>query len=152
MTPGQLAIITDHINFQGTSPLLGPRGRGNDFPDMGQAYSPAIREVLAEAARSVDVVLHEGVYAACLGPAYETPAEVRMLARLGADLVGMSTVPEILAAAELGLPAAALAVVTNRAAGLANETLAHEDVTLLAGQVAPRLAAVIEATCAGLDR
>ncbi len=148
--PGAIVVIEDHINLLGQTPLLGPRRRHGDFPDMGQAYHPAITGALFAAGRARDVELSGGVYLATLGPAYETPAEVRAFARLGADVVGMSTVPEVLACAELGMPAGALAVVTNRAAGLASGALEHHDVTGVASRTAPRLADVLEHACAAL--
>lgn len=151
LDPGRVAVITDHINFQFTSPLLGPRSGGpTDFVDMSDAYSPRLRAALFSAASQHGLNLLSGVYLACLGPAYETPAEIRAFRAIGADLVGMSTVLEVLAAREAGLEVAALAVVTNRAAGLADGGLDHSEVTDIAGGVAPKLAKVFEAVCNGL--
>ncbi|HET6953635.1 MAG TPA: purine-nucleoside phosphorylase [Acidimicrobiales bacterium] len=131
---GQPVLIADHINLTGQSPLSGPpppEGLPARFVDLTDAYSPRLRAL----ARAVDPGLAEGVYAGLPGPQYETPAEIRMLRMLGADLVGMSTVWETIAARHLGLEVLALSLVTNLAAGLSGEPLAHEEV-LEAGRVA----------------
>jgi purine-nucleoside phosphorylase len=122
---GEPCLISDHINLTGTNPLIGPNhGPGPRFPDMSHIYSPELRAL----ARSVDPALKEGVYAGLLGPSYETPAEVKMLASLGADLVGMSTVLEAIVAHYLGGRVLAISTVSNRAAGLRQEALSHEEV------------------------
>lgn len=144
MQPGSLALITDHINLQGTSPLVGPAWGQTRFPDMSTAYAPHLQAAVQRAADHLDLPLQSGVYAAMMGPAYETPAEIRMLQAMGADLVGMSTVPEILAAAECGLPAVAIAMVSNRAAGLAGHPLTHDEVTETAHAAADDFATLIE--------
>jgi purine-nucleoside phosphorylase len=130
--PGEWMMITDHINLTGTSPLLGdfaaaavPGGR---FVDMTDTYSRRLHEKFRAAARKIDIVLHEGVYAGSIGPQYETPAEVRMLQKLGADAVGMSTVLEVIQARALGLEVAGFSCLTNLAAGLSKEKLSHEEV------------------------
>jgi purine-nucleoside phosphorylase len=135
---GELVLVTDHINLQGTNPLIGP-AFGTRFPDMSTAYDPQLRAGLTRAAGRVGVRLHEGVLVAMSGPAYETPAEIRMVRALGADVVGMSTVPEVLAAGEIGLRCAVVAVVSNRAAGLSGEPLSHEEVTDAAAIAGVRL-------------
>lgn len=147
LDPGQLMLVTDHLNLQGTNPLFGP-AYGTRFPDLSTAYDPHLCDVLRASAAEVDVPLHEGVYAAMPGPSYETPAEVRMLGMLGADVVGMSTVPEVIAANAIGLPAGAIAVVSNRAAGLSGGALHHGEVTENANLVAARLATLF-ATAVG---
>jgi purine-nucleoside phosphorylase len=119
LAPGRLALVADHINLTGRSPVVGPR-----FVDLTDAYSPELRAL----AREVDPALPEAVYAAVPGPHFETPAEVRMLRTLGADLVGMSTVLEAIAARELGARVLALSLVTNPAAGLGPGPVNHEDV------------------------
>jgi purine-nucleoside phosphorylase len=149
LDPGELMLVTDHINLQGTNPLFG-RAFGTRFPDLTHAYDPSTCDVLRAAAGKVSVRLHEGVYAAMPGPSYETPAEIRMLRTLGADVVGMSTVPEVIAANEIGLPAAAIAVVSNRAAGLSGSPLTHDEVTESAQNVAVGLARLFEAALPGL--
>ena len=148
LDPGTTVLIEDHLNLQHINPLVGP-AFGARFPDLSCAYDPGMGEVLQSAARHQDVRLATGVLAAMPGPAYETPAEVRMLRILGADVVGMSTVPEVLAAAELGLPTAVVAVVSNRAAGLGGGPLSHEEVTANAVLVADRLANLLSEAVRG---
>lgn len=145
LEPGQLVAISDHLNLQGTSPLVGPNDDtlGPRFPDMSAAYDPAARALAAEAARRLGLELREGVYAAWLGPAFETPAEIRMLRALGADLVGMSTVPEVLAARHLGIRCLALSCVTNMAAGVLPEPIDHERVLEVGAAAAGRLVALL---------
>jgi purine-nucleoside phosphorylase len=122
--PGAWMMITDHINLTGTSPLLG----APDFIDLSDAYSPQLRERFVGAAGKIDTVLHEGVYAGLLGPQYETPAEVRMLQKLGADAIGMSTVLEVIQARALGLEVAGFSCLTNLAAGISGKKLSHDEV------------------------
>jgi purine-nucleoside phosphorylase len=140
--PGTLVVVTDHINLQGSNPLTGP-AFGERFPDLTSAYDPEMRRLLTEAARAASCTVRHGVLAAMLGPSYETPAEVRMLRSLGADVVGMSTVPEVIAAAEVGLRCAVLAMVSNRAAGLAGHALSHAEVTETAVVAGDRMAATL---------
>jgi purine nucleotide phosphorylase len=123
--PGSLVLVSDHINFVGISPLFGEFG-SDRFVDMTAAYDPALRDRMRRAARAADISLHEGVYIWFAGPNFETPAEIRAAARLGADLVGMSTVPEVILARHAGLKVAALSIVTNLAAGLGADALTHE--------------------------
>jgi len=127
---GALVIITDHINLQGQNPLVGPNDDrfGPRFPDMTQAYSKLYRETALRAARRLGKTTYQGVYAGLLGPSYETPAEIRYLRSIGADLVGMSTIPEVIVARHMGLTVLAISCVTNMAAGISDETLSHEDV------------------------
>lgn len=127
---GALVAISDHINLQGANPLVGRHDPelGPRFPDMTEAYSARMRAAALETAGELGIRLHEGVYAAVLGPSYETPAEIRYLKTIGADLVGMSTVPEVIAANHLGLDVLAISCVTNLAAGLSGAKLNHEDV------------------------
>ena len=128
--PGDIAVITDHLNLTGLNPLVGrlPAEWGPQFPDMSQAYSPRLRALARDRAAALGIELEHGVYAGLLGPSYETPAEVRALQRLGAGLVGMSTVLEVIAAVHLGLECLGLSMVTNVAAGLDQESLDHDDV------------------------
>lgn len=129
-------VISDHLNLTGTSPLTGPHDeRGPRFPSMVDVYDPRLRAL----AREVDPALGEGVYAGLLGPAYETPAEVRMLSRLGADFVGMSTVLEAMMARYLGARVLGVSVVTNLAAGLTDEEPTHEEVQRTGKQASVRL-------------
>jgi purine-nucleoside phosphorylase len=127
---GALVLIRDHINLQGANPLVGPNHDrfGVRFPDMTHAYSRAFRKITREEAAKINFTLYEGVYAAMLGPSYETPAEIEYLRRIGADLVGMSTVAEVVAARHMGLNVLAISCVTNMAAGILDQPLSHAEV------------------------
>ncbi len=127
---GGLVLISDHINLQGSNPLAGPNddSLGPRFPDMSEAYSERYRTIAGEVAAELGIHLPEGVYAAVLGPSYETPAEIRALRAIGADLVGRSTVPEVIAANHMGLKVLAVSCVTNMAAGLQPKKISHEEV------------------------
>lgn len=144
LAPGDLVRITDHLNLSGQNPLAGENDErlGPRFPDLSDAYDPRLGALLDEAAAAAGVPLRAGVYACMAGPSYETPAEVRMLRGLGADVVGMSTVPEVIAARHMGVSVAGISVVTNRAAGLARAPLSHEEVAATAGKVRERLSAL----------
>ena len=152
--PGDLVRIVDHLNLSGTNPLMGPNDErlGPRFPDLSEAYDARLGALLEDAAARAGVTLRRGVYACLPGPSYETPAEIRMLRLLGADLVGMSTVPEVIAARHMGVPVAGLSVVTNFAAGLSRRPLSHEEVAETAGRVRDRLAAVVEGFLPGAVR
>lgn len=128
--PGQLVLIADHINLLGQNPLTGPNDEnlGPRFPDMSEAYSKRYREIAREAGKDMGMELAEGVYAAVPGPSYETPAEIRWLRTIGADLVGMSTVPETIAANHMGLRVLGISCVTNLAAGVTDKKLDHKEV------------------------
>jgi purine-nucleoside phosphorylase len=145
LRPGTLVALSDHLNLQGTSPLVGPNDEalGPRFPDMTDAYDPAYRTLAHDAADRLGIRLGEGVYAAWLGPAFETPAEIRMLRALGADLVGMSTVPEVLAARHMGIRCLALSCVTNAAAGVLPEPIDHERVLEVGARAAGDLVALM---------
>jgi purine-nucleoside phosphorylase len=138
--PGQWMLLSDHLNLTGTTPLLG----GANFVDMSEVYSARLRARFRAAAQSLGVPLHEGVYAALLGPQYETPAEIRMLQRLGADAVGMSTALEAIQARALGLEVAAFSCLTNWAAGLSPQQLAHEEVITTGQAAAGQLVQILE--------
>jgi len=127
---GALVAISDHINLQGQNPLVGTNDErlGLRFPDLTQAYPKAYREIAHRAAQTLGQQLHEGVYAGLLGPSYETPAEIRYLRAVGADLVGMSTIPEVIAASHLGIKVLAISCVTNMAAGILDKPLHHSEV------------------------
>ena len=135
-SPGELVLIKDHVNLQGVNPLRGPNpDLGPRFPDMSAVYTPELRDL----ARSVtSFPLKEGVYAALVGPSYETPAEIRMLAAIGVDLVGMSTVPEAIVASYLGMRVLGISCVTNMAAGILDQALDHEEVIRAGKEAAPR--------------
>ncbi len=148
--PGDLMLVLDHLNLTGTSSLLGPNiaSLGPRFPDMSKAYDPRLCELLRTVASRAGIPIREGVYAGLLGPAYETPAEIRMLRTLGANAVGMSTVLEVIALRHMGVAVGALSCITNLAAGISKAPLDHKEVeetararrtelaTLLAGWIA----------------
>ncbi len=127
---GGLVLISDHINLQGSNPLIGPNDDrlGPRFPDMTEAYDRRFRELARAAAGELKLELQEGVYAALTGPSYETPAEIRYLRAIGADMVGMSTAPEVIVANHMGLRVLGISCVTNLAAGLSGRKLSHEEV------------------------
>ncbi|HKI00139.1 MAG TPA: purine-nucleoside phosphorylase [Candidatus Sulfotelmatobacter sp.] len=127
---GALVLIRDHINLQGANPLVGPNDDrfGVRFPDMTHAYAKEYRAIAQEEAARLKIPLHEGIYAGLLGPSYETPAEIEYLRRIGADLVGMSTVAEVIAARHMGIKVLAISCVTNMAAGILDQPLSHADV------------------------
>jgi purine-nucleoside phosphorylase len=127
---GALVLIRDHINLQGSNPLVGPNDDrfGVRFPDMTHAYAKEYRAITREEAAKLKIALHEGVYAGLLGPSYETPAEIEYLRRIGADLVGMSTVAEVIAARHMGIKVLAISCVTNMAAGILDQPLSHAEV------------------------
>jgi purine-nucleoside phosphorylase len=151
--PGTLMVTTDHINLTGRSPLTGPNADelGPRFPDMTEAWSPRLRARLQAAAAAEGVELREGVYVGLAGPAYETPAEVRMLAALGGDAVGMSTVLECIAARWVGLEVCGVSLVTNAGAGYSGAPLTHDEVLEAGATAGPRLARVIRRFISGLD-
>lgn len=142
---GALVAISDHINLQGANPLAGPNDDrlGPRFPDMTDAYTAELRAIALDTARELGITLHEGIYAAMLGPSYETPAEIRFLRTIGADLVGMSTVPEVIQANHLGLRVLAISCVTNMAAGLSGEKINHEEVLETGARVRSTLVALL---------
>jgi purine-nucleoside phosphorylase len=135
--PGDLMAIEDHLNLSGWNALCGHNDDrlGPRFPDMSTAYDPGLRGLLEQVARAREVPLKRGVYAILSGPSYETPAEIRMLRTLGADAVGMSTVPEVVAAAHMGVPVAGISCITNLAAGIGEKPLSHEEVAQTANRV-----------------
>jgi purine-nucleoside phosphorylase len=151
---GALVILCDHINLQGTNPLIGPNDErlGPRFPDMTQAYWKSYRVSAMAEAKRLGIEVHEGVYAALSGPSYETPAEIRYLRTIGADLVGMSTVPEVIVARHMGIRVLGISCVTNMAAGILDQPINHQEVletgervksqfVALLGAVIPRIAA-----------
>jgi len=135
--PGTLMLISDHLNLTGMNPLVGPNEAtlGPRFPDMSHAYDPRFAKLAHDAADSMDLQLEDGVYAALLGPSYETPAEIRMMRTLGADAVGMSTVPEVIALRHMGVRVSAVSCITNMAAGISKAPLDHKEVQQTAAQV-----------------
>lgn len=147
--PPTLMLIADHINFMWRNPLVGPMEEGEErFPDMSEPYDRELRALAREVAREQRITLEEGVYAGLLGPSYETPAEVRLFRSLGADAVGMSTVPEVIVARARGLRVMAVSTITNYAAGLTTATLSHEEVIAAANEVADGLAHLVKGVLA----
>jgi purine-nucleoside phosphorylase len=142
--PGELMILRDHINLLG-NPLVGPNEAelGPRFPDMTETYDPALRQIAVRACAAAGITAHEGVYIAMTGPSYETPAEIRMARTLGADAVGMSTVPEVIAARHLGMRVLALSCLTNPAAGVSDTPLDHRDVLVVAKRLRSTLMDVL---------
>jgi len=151
--PPTLMLIADHINLMFRNPLVGPVVEGDErFPDMSDPYDPALRTLAHEVARAERIPLEEGVYAALLGPSFETPAEIRMLQRLGADAVGMSTVPEVIAARARGVRCLGFSSITNVAAGLTTNKLSHLEVLEAGKQVAGQLERLIQGVVTRLPR
>ncbi len=142
---GALVLISDHINLQGANPLVGGDLAKSRFVDMTEAYPKRLRQTALHTAMELNVELHEGVYAALLGPSYETPAEIRFLKTIGADLVGMSTAMETIAANHLGMEVMAIACVTNLAAGLGEQKLVHEEVLQVANRVSDKFLRLLTA-------
>jgi purine-nucleoside phosphorylase len=144
---GDLMLIRDHLNLMGKNPLIGPNEEalGTRFPDMTRAYDPELSTATREAALALGIRLHEGVYAGLLGPTYETPAEIRMLRLLGADAVGMSTVPEVIALRHLRVRVTGISCITNLAAGISPHELSHTEVEECARAVRPRFVSLVSA-------
>jgi len=147
LTQGRLVVISDHINLQGDNPLSGPNDDkfGPRFPDMTNAYDKKYREITLAAGVRLGIDLAEGVYAALAGPSYETPAEIRYLHSIGADLVGMSTAPEVIAARHSGLRALGISCVTNAAAGVLDQPLNHKEVLETAERVKSQFIGLLRA-------
>jgi purine-nucleoside phosphorylase len=137
LKPGCLVVLKDHINLQGGNPLIGPNDNrfGERFFDMSEAYAPEFRRMALEEGRRQDIAIFEGVYAAVSGPSYETPAEIRYLRTIGADTVGMSTVPEVIVARHCGMKVLAISCVTNMAAGISQRPITHAEVLEIGEQV-----------------
>jgi purine-nucleoside phosphorylase len=145
-TPGTLMMIDDHINLMGSNPLVGPNDDrfGTRFPDMSEVYSKRLRAVAGDAARAHGLTLAHGVYVALHGPSYETPAEIRFLRTIGADAVGMSTVPEAIVARQMGVEVLGISCITNMAAGVLPQPLVHDEVMEVARRVRGSFSALLE--------
>jgi purine-nucleoside phosphorylase len=145
--PGDLVLVSDHINLLGVNPLTGPNDEslGPRFPDMSEAYPLAYRDIAKHTARELGIPMQQGVYAAMPGPSYETPAEIRFLRTIGADLVGMSTVPETIAANHMGMKVLAISCVTNMAAGILPQKLVHSEVLETGARVRDTLIKLLQA-------
>lgn len=146
LKPGDLVLLRDHLNLTGQNPLYGPNDDrlGPRFPDMSTVYPTALRDRAKAAARRAGSELGEGIYAWFTGPSYETPAEVEMARRMGADLVGMSTVPEAIAARHMGADVIGISLVTNYAAGMTDQPLSHEEVTETADLAKDRFTSIVD--------
>ena len=144
--PGDLMLITDHINLMGVNPLVGSNLEklGPRFPDMSEAYDSGLRRIALAAAREMGIELRQGIYAGLCGPSFETPAEIRMLRAIGADAVGMSTVPEVLVAGHMGIPVLGISCITNMAAGILPQKLTHQEVIDTTGRVKQRFASLLQ--------
>lgn len=150
---GSLMLIADHLNLMGQNPLVGPVLPGEErFPDMTEAYDPSLMTLAESVAKAEGIAVSRGVYAALLGPTYETPAEVRMLRMLGADAVGMSTVPEVIAARAGGLRVLGISLITNAAAGISGKPLDHAEVVAAGAEAAERFQRLVRGVLRGLPR
>jgi len=151
--PGDFMLIKDHINLSGRNPLVGPNDEriGPRFPDMSKAYDPQLRRLARDAADALGISLREGVYAWFLGPTYETPAEIRMARVLGADAVGMSTVPEVIAAIHCGLEVLGISCITNMAAGMLDQPITSDEVLEISARRQPDFAALMRAIIARVE-
>jgi purine-nucleoside phosphorylase len=151
---GALVLIRDHINLQGANPLVGPNDDrfGVRFPDMTHAYAKEYRQIAREEAAKLGIPQHEGIYAGLLGPSYETPAEIEYLRRIGADLVGMSTVAEVIAARHMGIKVLAISCVTNMAAGILDQALSHAEVMETGERVKTTFEALLRAVLPRMEQ
>ena len=145
--PGDLMVIADHINLMGSSPLIGPNpdGLGPRFPDMSAAYDAGLRRNALDIAGNLGIRMHQGVYLGVTGPNYETPAEIRMCRMLGADAIGMSTVPEVIVAAHMGIPVLGISCITNMAAGMSSQKIDHAEVLETTGKVSANFCRLLTA-------
>lgn len=145
-SPGDLMLIQDHINMLGASPLIGPNDDqiGPRFPDMSASYDPSLIELAKKEAKKYDIKVREGVYLATPGPQYETPAEIRMMRTMGADAVGMSTVPEVIAARHAGLQILGISCITNMASGILDQPLSHAEVIETADRVKDNFTSLVK--------
>jgi purine-nucleoside phosphorylase len=143
--PGSIVVVSDHVNLQGSNPLVGEWGTefGPQFPDMSEAYDPELRRLARSAAEEAGFQVHEGVYIALLGPSFETPAEIRMVRAAGGTVVGMSTVPEVIAARHMGMKVLVLSFAANPAAGLVDRPLTHTEVLEEGEKAAAKLATLM---------
>jgi len=151
---GALVVMRDHINLQGTNPLIGPNDDrfGVRFPDMTEAYWKPYREIALREAKRIGMDAHEGVYAALVGPTFETPAEIRYLKMIGADLVGMSTVPEVIVARQMGMRVLGISCATNMAAGILGQPLSHAEVMEGSARVKEQFVALLEAVIPAIEQ
>lgn len=153
LSPGSLMVISDHINLMGVNPLIGPNDErfGPRFPDLTSTYDPTLQQVVIEEAKAVDVEMRRGVYAALSGPSYETPAEIHMVRTLGADAVGMSTVPEAIVARHMDMQVIGISCITNLAAGVSNRPVDHSQVIATGERVRVQFTELIRRVIARLE-
>ncbi|MEH7331712.1 purine-nucleoside phosphorylase [Neobacillus drentensis] len=151
--PGDLMLITDHINLVGTNPLIGPNNNelGTRFPDVSQVYNLGLRNIAVQVAKEQNITLQQGVYAWWSGPAYETPAEIRMIRTLGADAVGMSTVPEAIVATHGNMKVLGISCLTNMACGILDQPLSHDEVIEVAGKVRTTFVQLVKGILEGIE-
>ena len=151
---GALMVLSDHLNLMGANPLRGPNDErfGPRFPDMSTVYSPELQELVVEEAKAIGVEVRRGIYGALTGPSYETPAEILMLRNLGADAVGMSTVPEAIVARHMGLEVLGISCITNMAAGLSDAPINHEEVMATGDRVRETFTALLRKVVSAISR
>jgi purine-nucleoside phosphorylase len=154
LTQGALMVITDHLNLMGVNPLRGPNDErfGPRFPDMSTVYSPELQELVVEEAKAINLEVRRGIYGALSGPSYETPAEIHLLRGLGADAVGMSTVPEAIVARHMGLEVLGISCITNMAAGISDEPINHEEVMATGDRVRATFTELLQRVIGAINR
>jgi len=154
LTQGALMVISDHLNLMGVNPLRGPNDErfGPRFPDMSAVYSPELQELVVDEAKAIGVEVRRGIYGALSGPSYETPSEIHLLRNLGADAVGMSTVPEAIVARHMGLEVLGISCITNMAAGISDEPINHEEVMATGNSVRETFAELLQRVIGAINR
>ncbi|HEV8431494.1 MAG TPA: purine-nucleoside phosphorylase [Pyrinomonadaceae bacterium] len=154
LTQGALMVISDHVNLMGVNPLRGPNDErfGPRFPDMTAVYAPELQELVVDEARAIGVEVRRGIYGALSGPSYETPAEIHLLRNLGADAVGMSTVPEAIVARHMDLEVLGISCITNMAAGISDEPINHEEVMATGDRVRETFTELLRRVIGGINR
>jgi purine-nucleoside phosphorylase len=154
LTQGALMVISDHLNLMGVNPLRGPNDErfGPRFPDMSAVYSHELQELVVEEARAINVEVRRGIYGALTGPSYETPAEIHLLRTLGADAVGMSTVPEAIVARHMGIEVLGISCITNMAAGISDEPINHEEVMATGDRVRATFTELLQRVIGAINR
>ena len=154
LTQGALMVISDHLNLMGVNPLRGPNDErfGPRFPDMSAVYSPELQELVVEEAKAINVEVRRGIYGALSGPSYETPAEILLLRTLGADAVGMSTVPEAIVARHMGMEVLGISCITNMAAGISDEPISHEEVMATGDRVRATFTELLQRVISAINR
>jgi len=154
LSEGALMVISDHLNLMGVNPLRGPNDErfGPRFPDMSAVYSPELQELVVEEAKAIGIEVRRGIYGALSGPSYETPSEIHLLRNLGADAVGMSTVPEAIVARHMGLEVLGISCITNMAAGIGDEPINHEDVMATGDRVRETFTELLRRVIGAINR